>query len=183
MTPREIESDAARRTTWLEFQRGRAPLLVSFPHTGTDIPADIEARLASRWLARKDADWWVHRLYGMARDLDATTVRTTISRTVIDVNRDPTGASLYPGLATTELCPLATFDGEPLYVAGGKPDAAEIAARRERYFEPYHAALAAEIERLREEHGLVVLYDAHSIRSRIPSLFEGTLRHFNIGKI
>jgi len=180
MTPREIESDAARRT-WLEIQRGRAPLLVSFPHTGTGIPAGIEARLASRWLARKDADWWVHRLYRMARDFDATTVRTTISRTVIDVNRDPTGASLYPGRATTELCPLATFDGEPLYVAGGKPDAAEIAARRERYFEPYHAALAAEIERLREEHGLVVLYDAHSIRSRIPRLFEGTLRHFNIG--
>jgi N-formylglutamate deformylase len=180
MTARAVEAEATWRT-WLEIHRGRTPLLVSFPHTGTDIPGDIEPRLASRWLARKDTDWWVHRLYGMASDLDATTVRTTLSRTVIDVNRDPTGASLYPGRTTTELCPLATFDGEPLYVAGGEPAAAEIAARRVQYFEPYHTALAAEIGRLREEHGLVVLYDAHSIRSRIPRLFEGTLHHFNLG--
>jgi len=166
---------------WLEIHRGQAPLLVSFPHTGTHIPADLEPRLVSSWLARKDTDWWVHRLYGMARDLGATTVRTTISRAVIDANRDPTGASLYPGRTTTELCPLATFDGEPLYVAGREPDTAEIATRRTRYFEPYHEALAAEIERLREEQGLLVLYDAHSIRSSIPRLFVGTLHHFNIG--
>ncbi len=181
MTPRGgIESEATPGT-WLEIHRGRTPLLVSFPHTGTDIPADIESRLASHWIARKDTDWWVHRLYGMARDFDATTVRTTISRTVIDVNRDPSGASLYPGRVTTELCPLATFDGEPLYVPGGEPDGEEISARRAFYFKPYHAALAGEIERLREEHGLVVLYDAHSIRSRIPRLFGGTLHHFNLG--
>ncbi|HEY2590662.1 MAG TPA: N-formylglutamate deformylase [Steroidobacteraceae bacterium] len=181
MTPRGGGDSEAARRTWLEIDRGGAPLLVSFPHTGTDIPADIEPRLASGWLARKDTDWWVHRLYGMTRDLDATTVRTTMSRTMIDVNRDPSGASLYPGRATTELCPLATFDGEPLYVAGSEPDAAEIAVRRTQYFEPYHIALAAEIERLRAEHRLVVLYDAHSIRSRIPRLFEGTLHHFNLG--
>ena len=82
---------------WLEIRRGDAPLIVSFPHTGTDIPADIEAQLKSPWLARKDADWWIHRLYGFARELGATTVRTAISRSVIDVNRDPSGASLYPG--------------------------------------------------------------------------------------
>ncbi len=181
MGPRVRSAAQAARPEWLEVRRGRAPLLVSFPHTGTDIPADIERRLVSGWLARKDTDWWVDRLYAIAHDLDATTVRTAISRAVIDANRDPSGASLYPGRATTELCPRATFDGEPLYVAGGEPDDAEIAARRERYFEPYHAALAAELERLVEEHGLVVLYDAHSIRSRIPRLFEGTLSHFNIG--
>ena len=166
---------------WLELQRGDAPLIVTFPHTGTDIPQELEARLTSLWLARKDTDWWVHLLYAMAHDLDATTLRTTISRTVIDANRDPSGASLYPGRATTELCPLATFDGEPLYVAGGAPDVEEISARRALYFEPYHGALAAELERLLEEHGRVVLYDAHSIRSRIPRLFEGTLHHFNLG--
>lgn len=177
----EASEAEALRPAWLDTRRGRAPLIVSFPHTGTDIPPEIERRLISPWLARKDADWWVHLLYAMARDLDATMVRTTISRTVIDVNRDPSGASLYPGRATTELCPLATFDGEPLYRGGGEPDAGEIAARRARYFEPYHAALAAELERLEEEHGVVVLYDAHSIRSRVPRLFEGTLPHFNIG--
>lgn len=166
---------------WLEIRRGRAPLVVSFPHTGTDIPPRIESRLVSPWLGRKDTDWWVHRLYEMAQALDATMLRTPISRTVIDVNRDPSGASLYPGRATTGLCPLTTFDGEALYGAGGEPDSAEVAARRTQYFEPYHAALSTELERLRAEHGLVVLYDAHSIRSCIPRLFDGVLPHFNIG--
>lgn len=166
---------------WLAIHRGDAPLIVSFPHTGTDIPADIEARLVSPWLGRKDADWWIHLLYDFARDLGATTVRTGISRTVIDVNRDPSGASLYPGQTTTELCPTATFDGETLYRPDREPDEAEIARRREAFFDPYHDALADEIERLHSEHGAVVLYDAHSIRSVVPRLFDGKLPNFNIG--
>ena len=166
---------------WLDVCRGEAPLIVSFPHTGTDIPADIEAKLVSPWLARKDADWWVHLLYDFAQSLGATTVRTSLSRTVIDVNRDPSGASLYPGQATTDLCPTTTFDGEPLYEAGREPDAAEIARRRTEYFEPYHAMLTAELQRLRAQHARVVLYEAHSIRSRVPRLFDGLLPHFNIG--
>jgi N-formylglutamate deformylase len=166
---------------WLEVRRGEAPLVVSFPHTGTDIPPDIEDRLASAWLARKDADWWVHLLYDFVGSLGATTVRTGLSRTVIDVNRDPSGASLYPGQATTELCPTTTFDGEPLYRPEATPDEPEISRRREQYFDPYHGALAAEIERLRARHPRVVLYEAHSIRSRVPRLFEGELPHFNIG--
>ena len=165
----------------LEIHRGTAPLIVSFPHTGTNIPAEIEEHLVSPWLARKDTDWWVHLLYDMAAKLNATTVRTTISRTVIDVNRDPSGASLYPGQVTTELCPLTTFDGEPLYLPGREPDAAEIASRRTRFFEPYHAALVIEIDRLHAEYGHVVLYDAHSIRSHVPRLFAGELPNFNIG--
>lgn len=166
---------------WLQVRRGEVPLVVSFPHTGTDLPAAIAARLVSAWLARKDADWYVDRLYAMAQALGATTVRTTISRTVIDVNRDPSGASLYPGQTTTALCPTRTFDGEPLYVAGKAPTDEEIADRRARYFEPYHAALGTELERLRARHGRVVLYDAHSIRSHVPRLFEGELPHLNIG--
>src|SRR5690606_34351230 len=132
----------------------------------------------SSWLARRDADWWVHHLYDFAHALGATTVRTAISRSVIDVNRDPSGASLYPGQNTTELCPRVTFDGQPLYRAGHEPDADEVARRRALWFDPYHAALAAEAARLRERHGVVVLYDAHSIRSRIPWLFEGELPQF-----
>ncbi|MDZ4372104.1 MAG: N-formylglutamate deformylase [Phenylobacterium sp.] len=168
-------------TAWLETHHGDAPLIVSFPHTGTDIPADLERRMVSPWLARMDADWWIDRLYGFARDLGATTVRTTISRSVIDVNRDPSGASLYPGQATTELCPTTTFDGEPLYRPGEKPDAAEISARRDAWFQPYHDGLAAEIARLRAVHPRVVLYEAHSIRSVIPRLFDGELPNFNLG--
>ncbi|MGZ8322703.1 MAG: N-formylglutamate deformylase [Rhodoplanes sp.] len=168
-------------SAWLTVKRGEAPLVVSFPHTGTDIPPKLDARMVSPWLSRKDADWWVDRLYDFAHALGATTVHTAISRTVIDVNRDPSGASLYPGQATTALCPIATFDGEPLYQPGAEPDAAEIAARRAEYFEPFHAALVEEIARLRSRHPVVVLYDCHSIRSIIPRLFEGGLPNFNIG--
>lgn len=166
---------------WLTVEQRDAPLIVSFPHTGTHIPPDIEVLCLSPWLARKDADWWIDELYGFARDLGATVVHTAISRTVIDVNRDPSGASLYPGQATTELVPSTTFDGEPLWKPGLAPDAAEIARRREAYFEPYHAALADEIARLRSAHHRVVLYDCHSIRSVIPRLFEGELPVMNIG--
>jgi formiminoglutamase len=166
---------------WLSIHRGEAPLIVSFPHTGTDIPGEIESALISPWLGRKDADWWIHLLYDFATALGATTVRTGISRTVIDVNRDPSGASLYPGQTTTELCPTTTFDGEPLYLPGREPNEAEIARRRETYFTPYHDALAQEIDRLRGGHRNVVLYDAHSIRSVVPRLFDGALPNFNIG--
>lgn len=168
-------------TDWLTIRRGKAPLLVSLPHTGTEIPAEFAGDLVSPWLARKDADWWIDTLYDFAADLDATIVHTAISRTVIDVNRDPSGVSLYPGQATTELCPTTTFDGEPLYLAGKTPDETEIARRKALYFEPYHAALRGEIMRLRAMHARIVVYDCHSIRSVIPRLFEGELPNFNIG--
>ncbi|HEX9159199.1 MAG TPA: N-formylglutamate deformylase [Rhizomicrobium sp.] len=166
---------------WLSVLRNDAALIVSMPHTGTEIPSELEPGLLSPWLARKDADWWVDRLYDFTPQLGATCIRTEISRTMIDVNRDPSGRSLYPGQNTTELCPTTTFDGEPLYRPGREPDAAEIARRRETYFEPYHGALRAELQRVVDRHGKAVLFEAHSIRSRIPRLFEGELPHFNIG--
>ena len=167
--------------SWLGVAPGDAPLIVSIPHAGTEIPAGMEPHFVSSWLARKDADWWVHVLYEFASALGATVIRTSLSRSMIDVNRDPSGRSLYPGQATTELCPTTTFDGELLYREGHAPDAKEIARRRDLFFAPYHAALEAEIARLRAQHARVVLFEAHSIRSRIPRLFEGELPHFNVG--
>lgn len=164
---------------WLEIQRGHAPLVIAFPHGGTEL-GGVEPRFVSSWLAQRDADWWIEDVYAFARDMGATTIATRLSRSVIDVNRDPSGASLYPGMATTELCPTTTFDGERLYRAFD-PEEDEIDWRRRTFFDPYHAALAAELERLRSAHGRVVLYDAHSIRSRIPRLFEGELPQFNLG--
>jgi len=166
--------------SWLTVTRGTAPLVVSFPHTGIDL-ADVEGAFVSPWLARRDCDWWIDRLYDFAGELGATTVHTAVSRSVIDVNRDPSGVSLYPGQTTTGLCPTETFDGAPIYKVGAEPDPAEIDRRRVKYFEPYHAALTAEIARLRGLHERVVLYDCHSIRSVLPRLFEGTLPVFNLG--
>jgi formiminoglutamase len=170
----------AGRPDWLIVERGDAPLIISIPHAGIDL-LGFEPAFVDSWLARKDADWRLDELYDFVAPLGATLVRTRLSRSIIDVNRDPSGASLYPGQATTELVPATTFDGEPLYRPGHAPDAAEIAERRRLYFDPYHAALAGEIARLRQKHQRVALFDAHSIRSVIPRLFDGELPVFNLG--
>ncbi len=173
---------------WLHLRRGHAPLILCLPHSGIELPPPYVSRFLSPWLARKDTDWWVDRLYDFGDELGATVIRTAISRSVIDMNRDPSGQSLYPGQATTELCPTTTFDGEPLYGSADAPGHAtsapggdEILARRRAFFEPYHQSVADEVARLRSACGRVVVYDCHSIRSRIPRLFAGTLPHFNVG--
>ncbi len=167
-------------TEWLTVARGDAPLMISVPHAGTEIPGEIVG-LRSMADARHDADYFIDRLYGFAADLGVTIIRTAISRTVIDVNRDPSGASLYPGQATTGLCPETTFAGVRLYHDGCAPIRAEIARRRTLYFDPYHDAVRAEIFRLRAQHTHIVVYDAHSILSHVPRLFDGELPQFNIG--
>jgi formiminoglutamase len=161
---------------WLHVERSDAPLILAFPHGGTDIPDGLLGAFRSRWWAIRDADWHIRALYeGLA---EATLVWTDISRSVIDCNRDPSGASLYPGQTTTGLCPTETFDNDPLYRDGETPD---VSARRDAYFTPYHAALRAEIARLRAIHPAIVVYDCHSIRSRVPRLFDGELPELNIG--
>lgn len=164
---------------WLHVHRGNAPLVVAFPHGGTGL-AGIDDQFVSPWRARLDTDWWIAELYAFVRDMGATTIATDISRAVIDMNRDPSGVSLYPGQATTGLCPSTTFDGEPLY-RFGEPDEAEVTQRLHLYHRPYHEALSAELARLRAMSDRVVLYDAHSIRSHVPRLFDGELPQFNIG--
>jgi formiminoglutamase len=161
----------------LSVRQSDGPLIISIPHAGTEIPAEIAARLRDPKAALSDTDWHVPLLY----DVDATIVATSCSRIVIDVNRDPSGASLYPGQATTGLVPTESFAGEPLYRDGMEPDEAEIAVRKALAFTPYHQALEREIARLRARHEQVILYDAHSIRSHVPRLFTGTLPVFNIG--
>ena len=167
--------------SWLTVRHNDAPLIVSLPHAGLELPSDCVAGLVSADLARRDADWYVDQLYSFADDFGATIVRTAMSRTVIDVNRDPSGASLYPGQATTGLVPTETFDGRQLYRDGAAPTPQEVECRKQLYFAPYHAALAQELARLSGLHKRVILYDAHSIRSAIPRLFQGELPIFNIG--
>lgn len=164
----------------VEVRRGASPVILGLPHTGMDVPPDIRDRLNDRGRLLADADWHVERLYdGLLPG--ATTVRATFHRYVIDANRDPEGASLYPGQNTTGLAPETDFDGAAIWRDGQAPDAEEVARRRAAFHAPYHAALEAEIERVKALHGVVVLYDCHSIRSTIPFLFEGRLPDFNIG--
>ncbi|MES2999826.1 MAG: N-formylglutamate deformylase [Pseudomonadota bacterium] len=160
---------------------GTSPLLVSMPHLGTDIPDDLKSDYAPRALQVEDADWHLDKLYNCLPALGATVLRPRIARYVIDLNRPPGDEPMYPGASNTELCPTHFFNGDPLYREGRKPSPQEKQRRRETYWQPYHDALAAEVQRIRAEHGYVVLWDAHSIRSRIPWLFEGVLPDLNIG--
>ena len=164
----------------IEVKQGNGPIVLGLPHTGTEVPDDVRHVLNDRGRALADTDWHIHHLYdGLLEGV--TTVRTSIHRYVIDVNRAPDGESLYPGQNTTGLCPLTDFDGHPIYRDGMEPEEDEIARRCDLYHAPYHAALLAELERVRALHGVAILYDCHSIRSGIPFLFDGTLPDFNIG--
>ena len=159
---------------------GTRPLLVSVPHSGTFVPASLATRLTADALQLPDTDWHLERLYAFAGALGASVLIATHSRYVIDLNRPPDNASLYPGQDTTGLCPVDTFDRAPLYRTG-MPDDAEVAARRRAIYDPYHVALRGELDRLRALHPRVVLWDAHSIRSVVPRFFAGRLADFNLG--
>ena len=169
------------RTDLLDLHRGDAPLLISIPHNGTRVPDAIASRLTDEARRVPDTDWHVADLYAFARALGASVLVPTHSRYVVDLNRSEDDVSLYPGQNTTGLCPVVRFDGGPVYRDGGAPDAAEIAARVDTYWRPYHAALADELARLRALHGRVVLWEAHSIRGTLPFLFEGRLPDLNLG--
>ncbi|MEN3149719.1 N-formylglutamate deformylase [Neorhizobium sp. IRAMC:178] len=163
-----------------EVRQGTSPVILGFPHTGTDMPSAIWDRLNDNGRLLADTDWHIHELYdGLLAD--ATTVRATFHRYVIDANRDPQGTSLYPGQNTTGLIPETDFDGRSIWKSGAAPTEADTADRLRDFHVPYHAMLAAEIGRVKSIHGIAVLYDCHSIRSYIPFLFESTLPDFNIG--
>lgn len=164
------------------FHQGTAPLLISMPHAGTHVPPAIAARLTPAARQVPDTDWHLPILYGFAQALGASILVATHSRYVVDLNRPPDGASLYPGQSVTGLCPVDSFDDTPLYAdPADAPDAAEVAARRNAYWAPYHAQLRAELDRVRALHGVAVLWDAHSIRSVLPRFFEGRLPDLNLG--
>ena len=162
------------------IERGDSPLVIDIPHAGTHVPADIDARLTAAARALPDTDWHVEKLYAFAPRAGATVMAATHARYVVDLNRDPSGAALYAGADNTELCPTRTFANEPIY-EGDMPGIDEIAARRAAYFDPYHAQLAAEVERVKTLHGFAVLLDGHSIRSIVPRFFAGRLPDLNLG--
>lgn len=164
----------------VDIRQGTSPVILGLPHTGTDVPDDIFDRLNDNGRILADTDWHIHHLYdGLLGD--ATMVRATFHRYVIDANRDPSGTSLYPGQNTTGLVPETDFDGKPIWRPGAEPTAEDAIRRLQSFHAPYHAALKAEIDRVKAIHGVAILYDCHSIRAHIPFLFAGVLPDFNIG--
>ena len=163
------------------FHAGDSPLLVSVPHDGRDVPADIRAVMTSDALELPDTDWHVSTLYDFARELGASLITANYSRYVVDLNRPPDDACLYDGKPGTGLCAQATFTGAPLYRDDAAVNPAEVAARVERYWRPYHKRLRETLDEIRDRHGYALLWDAHSIPSHVPLLFDGELPILNIG--
>jgi len=163
------------------LQRGSTPLLLSLPHVGTALPDELAPAFVPRALALEDTDWHLAEVYAFARELGASVLVPQFSRYVVDLNRPPENAPMYPGANNTELVPTRFFTGDPLYREGRVPDAGEIERRRETYWRPYHDALAGELARLRAEHGHAIVWDGHSIQAELPWLFPGRLPDLNLG--
>ena len=163
------------------LHRGDAPLLLSLPHDGSLIPPALAQRMVPAARRAPDTDWHVSRLYAFARELGASILVPRHSRYVVDLNRPEDDVSLYPGQNTTGLCPIVQFSGEPVYLEGQGPDAAEVASRVDTYWRPYHQSLQSELARIRAQHGRAVLWEGHSIRGVVPFLFEGRLPDLNLG--
>lgn len=163
------------------FKEGSVPLLVSMPHAGTDIPDDIARNMTAQALLRADTDWHLPQLYDFVTGLGASTIAARWSRYVIDLNRPEENTNLYPGQDTTGLCPTDTFAREPLYLPDRAPLEPQVRQRLDAYWRPYHRQLRAELVRLLQLHGRVVLWDAHSIASVVPRFFDGKLPDLNFG--
>lgn len=137
--------------------------------------------MRSEALFLPDTDWFVDKLYQGVPAAGGSLLVTPWSRYVIDLNRPPDDAPLYKNHAGSSLVPVATFAGDDIYQPGQFPDEAEVRARTEHYWQPYHAHLSGLLEAARERHGYAILLDGHSIRSEVPGLFDGELPHLNLG--
>lgn len=167
--------------TLYQLRPGSTPLLISVPHAGTEIPADLREGMTAQAQTLPDTDWHVPLLYQFALAKGVGLIAATHSRYVVDLNRNPDGAALYPGADNTELLPSLSFEMAPIYRPGCAPDAAEITRRRERYWAPFHAALAAQLSAIQARHGYALLLDGHSIRAEVPRFFAGRLPDLNLG--
>jgi len=151
------------------------------PHVGTLIPHSIAESMTPAALQMSDVDWHLPLLYDMADTYNTSVLSAVYMRYVIDLNRSPNDISLYPGQDTTGLCPIDTFDKQPIYVKGRNPNESEIRNRIEQYWKPYHQKLEFELQRIHSIHGIALLWDAHSIASHVPRFFSGKLPDLNFG--
>lgn len=167
-------------TSSFHFIQGKIPLLVTIPHAGTQLTPEVEAGLSEAACGLPDTDWHIPLLYDFVRDLGASVLIGRYSRFVVDLNRPPDNQPLYT-TATTGLFPETLFDGTPTFAEGKTPSAEQRQSYIDHIWQPYHQQIQRELARLKAEHGYALLFDAHSIASVIPRLFDGQLPDINIG--
>ena len=156
------------------------PLVVSIPHTGTHLPPDLRARLASDAMrALPMTDWHLHDLYAFLPALGVTTILATWSRFFVDLNRAPDDRPLYPGRFETGLVARETFHGEAIWATPPTPE--EVERHRLRVHAPYHAELLRLLEQTRARFGAAHLIDAHSVASRASRLHPALTEEVFLG--
>ena len=162
------------------FTQGSVPLLISIPHAGTRLTPAVARGLTDDAQPLSDTDWHIPQLYDFARQLGASMLVGQYSRLVIDLNRPADDKPLY-ATATTGLYPDTLFDGRATFKDGQQPDDAERKRYLDEVWQPYHQQLQQELARMKQQFGYAMLFDAHSIASVIPRLFDGRLPDLNLG--
>jgi len=150
------------------------PLVLDSPHSGGHYPDDFD-HAPSRDVVRQAEDTHVARLYGFAPKLGATLIEAVFPRAYIDANRslddidpamlaDSWPTPLVAGPKTAKGIGLLwriARDGAPMYTR--KLTVAEVQRRIDRWYRPYHAALAGELDALHRRFGAVWHIDCHSM--------------------
>jgi N-formylglutamate deformylase len=160
------------------------PIIVSVPHCGTAFPEELKDDFRADLVSNPDdTDWFVHKLYDFAPDMGITLIHANVSRWIIDLNRDPESKPLYSdGRLITGLCPVTTFKGEHLY-NDARPEVHpdEVQRRLKDHFYPYHDRLSGLLEQKKEKFGKVLLWDCHSIRQEVHSIYPSKFPDLVLG--
>ena len=125
-----------------------SPLLIlaNLPHSGLLVPEAIRSQLTEvHQTFLPHQDWLLDRLYGFLPEFGITTLQATHSRYVVDLNRSLKPHQFWGFLE----CCRSRKDGPlgvPLYRT--KPSTQEIQQRLRTYYQPYHEAVAYQLEQL-----------------------------------
>lgn len=162
-------------------EEGQSPLILCLPHSGTDVPKPVAGRLNATGRLQADLAWRLERVFEIHRELDATVLRSSISRYVVDPDKEPGPENGAPGGTEAGLCALETLDGKRIYLEGEDPGPTEIEQRVLLFHAPFHRALRQQVDRLLRKHRRVILLDCQSMRSQIKGVTGSGLPLVNIG--
>ncbi len=159
---------------WEETEQ-KVPIILSVPHRGSVFPDEVKDQYKSSMISMPDdTDWFVDKLYDFAPAMGITMISANYSRWVIDLNRDPNSKPLYSdGRIITGLCPATNFLGESIYKdERAEVELPEVKRRVELYYKPYHQQLEKLIAETKKQFGKVLLWDCHSIRQQLPTIYK-----------
>ncbi|WP_299679543.1 N-formylglutamate amidohydrolase [uncultured Roseobacter sp.] len=157
-----------------------SPLIITLPHAATEMPMAVIQRLNDHGQALTDTDWHIDRLFGGLVE-GATWVRANFHRYMCNANGNPEALGPRSAGAADAVIPLRDLAGEPIW--SQPPDPAEMARWRSAFHAPYHAAIAAQLARVRAQHGHAILIDCHAVHSAPARPYAPELPDLGIGSL